>query len=195
MVVNRVLRNLGTKSKWLVLEMIYQHPGLSGREIARRVDLSWAPVKEALDDLVDMGLVEWRPVGRAHLYFPNREHLFYPSLEAFFRGLEDSFAGLFEELNLLFRRWGGLLLSLAVFSEKVLAVFEDHSGLPSGLKKELDSLWQRKGLKNPPLELLPLSKVQRELPSLLVAEAIYGLGVDSLARRLSLDEKLSFFDF
>ena len=145
--------------------------------------------------MVDMGLVEWRPVGRAHLYFPNREHLFYPSLEAFFRGLEDSFAGLFEELNLLFRRWGGLLLSLAVFSEKVLAVFEDHSGLPSGLKKELDSLWQRKGLKNPPLELLPLSKVQRELPSLLVAEAIYGLGVDSLARRLSLDEKLSFFDF
>ncbi len=52
-----ILKALNSKSKWLVLYTLYKEPGLSGRKIAQKAGLSWAPVKRALDQLQAIKLI------------------------------------------------------------------------------------------------------------------------------------------
>jgi predicted nucleotidyltransferase len=69
--VSRVLSRLATVSD-----------GLSGRQIAGVAGVPSASASRALADLVGVGLVHTRDVGRSRLYRLNREHVLWKPLEA-----------------------------------------------------------------------------------------------------------------
>ena len=112
-----ILHELGSKSKWLVLYILYKETGLTGRKIARRTGLSWAPVKRALDQLLEMhliGFVQKEQEARRRLFHLNQEHFLYPALKAFFKEMEKLPQYLFEEMARQVLPERGLLLGLKV---------------------------------------------------------------------------------
>ncbi|WP_456434218.1 winged helix-turn-helix transcriptional regulator [Thermosulfuriphilus sp.] len=195
-VIQEVFRNLGTKSKWLVLSVIYREPGLCGREIARRTGLSWAPVREALEGLEEMGLIEKKTRGRSYHYYPNRQHLLYPALKQFFGELETCVAQIFKELNLAFRRQEALVLSVVLSPREALVIFEAPQEDQIGeLRETLQAFWQKKGLGALAVSLVPVDQVAQNLSRIKQAEVILGIDPEALARKASISRKLSFFDF
>ncbi len=79
-----VFKNLNSRSKWLVLWVVFKKPGLSGRQVAEEAGLSWAPAKAALDYLAEKHFILVRERGRQKAYFPNEDHFLFPALRVFF---------------------------------------------------------------------------------------------------------------
>lgn len=92
---------LGTRSKVSVLrELVRRDEPVTGREAARLAHLSHGSAQDALQELLELGVVRRREGGRAHLYRLNREHyLVQHALEALFRTERRSIQELFDRLQ------------------------------------------------------------------------------------------------
>jgi len=90
---------LGRRSNVKLLRTLIQTPTeRTGRELARDVGLDPRGVREALADLVEQGVVEVRPAGRALLYRANDRHV-----------IIDLLTRLFQEEGTLLSRFAGEL--------------------------------------------------------------------------------------
>ena len=78
---------LGTSAKVRLLrELLPLEHAVSGREAARRADLSPGAANRALGELVDSGVLDRTEAGRQHLYVVNRRnYLVQGGLEQLFR--------------------------------------------------------------------------------------------------------------
>ncbi|MBI3300044.1 MAG: MarR family transcriptional regulator [Elusimicrobia bacterium] len=63
---------LGPSAKLSVLRILFRQDDLTGREVARRADLSPRAASQALTRLVEAGVVRRKPAGQAHLFSVNR---------------------------------------------------------------------------------------------------------------------------
>ncbi len=175
-----ILHELGSKSKWLVLYTLHKETGLTGRKIARRTGLSWAPVKRALDQLLEMHLIKFNQKEqevRRRLFHLNQEHFLYPALKAFFQEMEKLPQYLFEEMAREVLPEKGLLLGLKVAPTYLVIVVKEKT---AETKEKVRSFFEKKGLEPLGFKLVALTeflsdKRLQELPG-----PIRGLYVDEL---------------
>jgi len=85
---------------------------LTGRELARLLNVSHSSVQEAMKVLVASGFVIRSSVGRAHLYRTNRESYLFDTLQELFRRERDEHDDLVNELKTAF---DGEVVSITLF--------------------------------------------------------------------------------
>lgn len=66
---------ISKKSQWAVVRaLLRETEPLTGREVARKAGVSVQSANQALGDMEKLGLVSWRPAGKAQLFRLNQEH-------------------------------------------------------------------------------------------------------------------------
>ncbi len=192
--VPEIFKKLNSKSKWLVLWVIYRSPGISGRKVSEEAQLPWTPAKNALDQLVEEGFVLRKKDGKAYLYYPNENHLLYPALNAFFSMVELAGRDLFNELSQkVFSPKGASLLSMKMVPERLFLV---GKGAFEELKRHVERFVKEKGLRGLKVELLRPEEVKERRDVVSVKGFEYGLPMNSVgAGTTELERKLSFFRF
>lgn len=101
---------------------------MTGRQIARLAGASQPAVQAALTHLVEHGLVDSQPAGRANLYALNREHIAIPAVEAAL-GMR---ATLVDRLRELVARWSASdpdLMHLSLFGSAARGDGDTHSDI------------------------------------------------------------------
>lgn len=118
---------------------------LTGREVARLTGrTSHSGVLDALNHLVEHGLVDRQEAGRAWLYALNREHLAAPAVEA----LADMRARLFERIRAAFGEWKIEPAHASLFGSAARGEGDTRSDIdlfvvrPDGVAED-DPAWQR----------------------------------------------------
>ncbi len=95
----KLIKVLNSASKWSILYIVYNCPGLSGRKIAYLAGMGWVPVRNSLEDLCHKHLIFRKKRGRAYVYFPNEDHILYPLLKRFFGQLDGLYESLYGDLE------------------------------------------------------------------------------------------------
>ncbi len=91
---------LGQKSKVAVLRILYRGTELTGREIARKADLSPRAAQQALQELYATGVVHRKAVGASYLFSLNRSrYVVEKILSPLFDGEQGLGAAMIEELR------------------------------------------------------------------------------------------------
>lgn len=115
----------------------------TGREIARLAESTHTTVQRSLDRLVDQGLVDRAPAGRAALYTLNRDHLAATPVEA----LVTMRATLLERLSETLSRWPIRPIHASVFGSAARADGDTASDIdlvivcPDSVSSD-DSAWR-----------------------------------------------------
>lgn len=135
---------LGTRSKVSVLrELVRRDDPVTGREAARLAHLSHRSAQQALQELLDLGVVRRREGGRAHLYRLNHEHyLVQHALESLFRterrSIEELFDRLQEALSTASQESGTEIVSAVIFGSVARGEDRPDSDLDLLVVHELD---------------------------------------------------------
>ena len=91
---------LGQKSKVTILRILYRGTELTGREIARKADLSPRAAQQALQELYATGVVHRKAVGASYLFSLNRSRYVVEKILApLFDGEQGLGAAMIEELR------------------------------------------------------------------------------------------------
>ncbi len=173
-----ILKILNSKSKWLSLLVIFENAGISGRKVAQKTGLAWAPVKNALDQLEEQGLLEREKKGKSYLYFPNKDHYLFPILKHFFDYLDKLGKVLFHELaQEVFSPQRVDLISLKVCDDLLLLIFK---GEGEGLTEEIRGFLRKKGLSRLKFKLISLSELPRQQKLLKLPGKTFGADLEAL---------------
>ena len=91
---------LGQKSKVTILRILYRGAELTGREIARKADLSPRAAQQALQELYATGVVHRKSVGASYLFSLNRSrYVVEKILSPLFESEQGLGAAMIEELR------------------------------------------------------------------------------------------------
>jgi len=91
---------LGQKSKVTILRILYRGTELTGREIARKADLSPRAAQQALQELYATGVVHRKAVGASYLFSLNRSrYIVEKILSPLFESEQSLGAAMIEELR------------------------------------------------------------------------------------------------
>jgi len=91
---------LGQKSKVSILRILYRGTELTGREIARKADLSPRAAQQALQELYATGVVHRKTVGASYLFSLNRSRYIVENiLSPLFESEQGLAAAMIEELR------------------------------------------------------------------------------------------------
>ncbi len=138
--VPEFFQQLNSASKWLVLWAVYREPGLTGRKVAKKAGLSWAPVKATLDWLLEEGFIYRKKQGRRYYYFPKQEHFLYPILQQIFALIESLGKRFFQELSEKVFAPQATLLTLKMSYKRLFLVIKgDLKGLNGKLSNYLEN--------------------------------------------------------
>lgn len=115
MIINNILDNIfSTWSNVAVLRVLHKvKVGLSGREIAKRSNMSPPSSLDALSNLENLNIVIRQRGGREHFFFLNREHYIVKKIIIPILIAEDNFSvSIYKELK---EKLGKLTISLIIF--------------------------------------------------------------------------------
>ncbi|MDP2867126.1 MAG: nucleotidyltransferase domain-containing protein [Elusimicrobiota bacterium] len=105
---------IGQKSKVSILRILYRGTELTGREIARKADLSPRAAQQALQELYTTGVVHRKTVGASYLFSLNRSrYLVENILSPLFESEQGLAAAMIEELRKALPNKG--IISLIMF--------------------------------------------------------------------------------
>jgi predicted nucleotidyltransferase len=91
---------LGQKSKVTILRVLYRGTELTGREIARKADLSPRSAQQSLQELYTTGIVHKKAVGASYLFSLNRTHYLVENiLSPLFESEQGIIAAMIKELR------------------------------------------------------------------------------------------------
>ncbi|GEM_PF-6845305 len=153
-----LLNELGSRSKWLILYTLYREAGLTGRKIAKKSGLSWAPIKRALDQLKEMQLIEGESGNNRNFFYLNQRHFLYPALKAFFKEMEQLPTYLFKEMANEIDVQRGVLLGLKVAPTYLVLIVQEES---PELHQRLKDFLEKKGLEPLSYKLVPAAEFKR----------------------------------
>lgn len=175
-----ILKILNSKSKWLSLLVIFENAGISGRKVAQETGLAWAPVKKALDQLQEQGLLERERKGKSYLYFPNKDHYLFPILKNFFEYLNELGKDLFHELaQEVFSPQKVDLVSLKICDDLLLLIIK---GEGEDLTEETRRFLKKKGLSKLKFKLIPVSELHQQQKIIRIPGKTFGADLEALLK-------------
>ena len=155
-----IFQSLNSSSKWVVLSIVYRHPGLSGRKISHLSGMGWVPIRNSLEDLYRRHFILRQKSGRSYLYYPNEEHLFFPILKEFFEKLDKVHIYLYYDLRKsIFQDNDNDLLALKVSAPHLYLITRKED---KTLKKKVHRYLKRRGLDFFSTEIIPFKELDRE---------------------------------
>ncbi len=198
-----VLKFLGTRSKWMVLYVLYKNGSMSGREISRQSGVSWMPVGSALSVLVDVGLLNCEPDGNKKIYSLNEQHFLYGSLIEFFSSLERCQYQLLSALRDRFKGWGEpILLNMGICNaERLVLVTKGSVSSKRVISANVARLLDEMGYRKMKVEIYSIYEIANDhrLRSSLDRTCIWVGGsigkVKEILNSSEFDRRLAFFDF
>ncbi len=155
-----LFQTLNSSSKWVILSIVYRHPGLSGRKIFQLSGMGWVPIRNSLEDLYRQRFILRRKSGRSYLYFPNEEHIFFPLLKEFFEKIEEIHVQLYYDLRRsVFQENDNDLLALKISSSHLYLVTRKEG---QALEKKVATYLKRRGLEFLLTEIIPFKDLEKE---------------------------------
>lgn len=173
---------LGPHSKISVLRVLFKQDDISGREVARRAELSPRAASQALTWLVRAGIVRRKPVGATHLFSINRRsHLASSALENLFA----------EEKQLPGTIGQGIMEAIGRYKCVSLAIFGSFARGESAMGSDLDVLVLLKDSQRvPKVKALLAERAEKFQDSFGLRFAPYVIGAAEFADRFKKNDKL-----
>ncbi len=186
-----IFKRLNSRSKWLALWAVYKEPGLTGRQIAVKMGLSWAATKNALESLHEENFLHRKEGPKSFRYYPNKNHVLASFLKSVFNILESAGKFLFKELDSFLSQRNAKLVSLKISSKKFYLVIAASKNSKDLFEKILSS----KKLPGIDYEIVFLSETDR-LKEIASSEGEeIGLSLETLLEAVQKEKKLAFFSF